>query len=126
MAEEQGNAPSPHDTGPWGGARKRNGLACKGRTVCFTQLQLLVISIFCNYETLHSILAKDVLIICLCQVYDARNLQLVKSEPEASTTFVSNVAFAEDETRVMGVGGDANCYVMELQDKPAARYASTG
>jgi hypothetical protein len=57
----------------------------------------------------------------LSQVYDAQTLQLVKCEPEASTAFVTTVAFAYDETRVMGVGGDANCYVMELQEKPASR-----
>jgi len=38
----------------------------------------------------------------------------LKSEAEVSIAFVSHVSFNADNTAVIAVGGDANCYVMEL------------
>lgn len=47
------------------------------------------------------------------QVFNAHTLTL-KAEAEASIAFVSSVTFNGDNTAVIAVGGDANCYVMEL------------
>jgi hypothetical protein len=46
------------------------------------------------------------------QVYHTDTL-LLKSEALASIAFVSSVTFNSDNTAVIAVGGDANCYVME-------------
>lgn len=53
----------------------------------------------------------------MLQVYDARSLQLYKQD-EASIAFVTSAVFNADNTAVIAVGGDANCYVMELVTKP--------
>lgn len=47
------------------------------------------------------------------QVFHADTL-LVKAEAEVSIAFVSGVCFNGDNNAVIAVGGDANCYVMEL------------
>jgi hypothetical protein len=31
--------------------------------------------------------------------------------------FVTRVAFSDDDTKVMAVGGDANCFVMDLLEQ---------
>lgn len=49
-------------------------------------------------------------------MYDAATLNLVKKEDEANMVFVSRVAFSDDEKRVMAVGGDANCFVLDLEE----------
>jgi len=56
--------------------------------------------------------------VCTKQVVDARNLHVVRTEPRASMVFVTRVAFADDDSRVMAVGADANCFVMDLMQEP--------
>ena len=51
---------------------------------------------------------------------------MVKREPQASMVFVTRVAFADDDTRVLAVGGDANAFVLELGDAAAARARRRG
>eukprot|EP00879_Flechtneria_rotunda_P018458 GHRR01019362.1.p1 GENE.GHRR01019362.1~~GHRR01019362.1.p1 ORF type:complete len:317 (+),score=107.07 GHRR01019362.1:204-1154(+) len=48
------------------------------------------------------------------RVFGTDNFTVVKSEPVASIAFVSSVVFNADNNAVLAVGGDANCYVMEL------------
>lgn len=51
------------------------------------------------------------------QIVGAHNLHVVKSEPCASMVFVTRVAFANDDSRVLAVGGDANAFVMDLEQR---------
>lgn len=54
------------------------------------------------------------------QVYDTQTLTEQK-RAEASIAFVSSAVFNADDTAVIAVGGDANCYVMELATKSRRR-----
>eukprot|EP00775_Hariotina_reticulata_P002765 gene2765-3059_t len=53
------------------------------------------------------------------RVFYSETLTL-KSEAEVSIAFVSHVSFNADNTAVIAVGGDANCYVMELVPRQQA------
>jgi hypothetical protein len=46
-------------------------------------------------------------------VFDPHSLAVV-AEDTASIAFVSSVVFACDNSAVIAVGGDANCYVKDL------------
>lgn len=69
-----------------------------------------------NVDAIVRALTADLDLKLLCsaaaQVYHSDTL-MMKSEAMASIAFVSSVSFNADNSAVIAVGGDANCYVME-------------